>query len=295
MEVQLTAHQLALIAEYSEARAMLDMFNAAPPGFASGAGLRVTPFDSAIALTAKNIDMVLFNRVLGLGFYEKCSEQLISDLVEHFQAYGASHYGIQISPLFHTPELTGWLEEQGLTKAASWAKLLRDTREVEPIESELTVRRIDAKQAGLWAEVFCAAYAIPPLLVPMVQTLVGRPGWYHYLAFDHNEAIGTGAMYSQEGIGWLGLDSTLPTHRGRGAQNMIINKRIADGYKLGCHWLVSETNESTSEHPDSSYNNYIRQGFQRAYLRPSYEPRVNRSPHMLGGENERSEYDGIRP
>src|SRR6187549_2480418 len=100
MEVQLTAHQLALIVEYSEARAMLDMFNAAPAAFTSSAGLRVTPFDSAIALTAKHIDIVLFNRVLGLGFYEKWSEQLISDLVEHFRAYGAPHFGIQISPLF---------------------------------------------------------------------------------------------------------------------------------------------------------------------------------------------------
>lgn len=295
MQIQLTAHQLALIIEYGEARAMLDMFNAAPMAFTSSAGLRVTPFDSAIALTAKHIDMVLFNRVLGLGFYEKCSEQLISDLVQHLRAYGAPHFGIQISPLFHTPELTGWLGQQGLMKAAAWAKLFRDTTVPEPIDSSLTVRRIDARQAGLFAEVFCAAYALPPLLVPMVQTLVGRPGWYHYLAFDNNEAIGTGAMYSQEGIGWLGLDSTLSSHRGRGAQNMIINKRIMDGSKLGCHWLVTETNEGTSEHPDSSYNNYMRQGFHMAYSRPSYEPQVKRSPHMLGGDNERSEHDGIRP
>src|SRR5687768_2264320 len=203
MEVQLTAHQLALIIEYSEARAMLDMFNAAPFAFTSGAGLRVTSFDSAIALTAKNIDMVMFNRVLGLGFYEKFSEQLISDLVEHLRKYGAQHFGVQISPLFHTPELVGWLEQYGLIKATTWAKLFRNTTAAAPIETDLVARRIDARQAPLFAEVFCAGYAIPPQLVPMVQTLVGRPGWYHYLVFDNNEAIAAGAMYSQEGIGWL--------------------------------------------------------------------------------------------
>jgi hypothetical protein len=274
MQVQLTAQQLALIAEYGEARAMIDIFSAAPIAFTSQAGLRVTSFDSAVALTAKNIDMVLFNRVLGLGFYEKCSEQLVSDLVQHFRTYGASHFGIQISPLFNTPELTGWFEQQGLTKASGWAKLFRDTTASESIESEMVVKRIDARQAALFTEVFCTAYPVPPPLAPMVQGLVGRPGWYHYLVFDNNEAVATGAMYSQEGIGWLGLDSTLPSHRGRGAQNMIINKRIADGYKLGCHWLISETNDGSAENPDASYNNYLRQGFQLAYLRPSYEPHL---------------------
>lgn len=272
MQVQLTAHQLALIVEYGEARAMLDMFNAAPPAFTAQTGLRVTSFDSAIALTAKHIPMVLFNRVLGLGFYEKCSEQVIDDVVEHFRAHGAARFGIQISPLFNSPELTATLEKHGLAQDGTWSKMFRNAVVSEPIESEIVVKRIDARQAPLFAEVFSNAYSIPPALVPMVEVLVGRPGWYHYLAFDGNEAIAAGAMYSQEGIGWLGLDGTLPAHRGRGAQSMIIAKRITDGYKLGCHWLVADTNESTTEFPDFSYNNYLRQGFQVAYLRPSYEP-----------------------
>jgi len=47
-------------------------------------------------------------------------------------------------------------------------------------------------------------------------------------------------------------------------------RRIADGIKLGCRHLVSETGEETPEEPNPSYRNMLRTGFELVYARRNW-------------------------
>jgi hypothetical protein len=111
---------------------------------------------------------------------------------------------------------------------------------------------------------------MPDMLRPWLAAPVGRPGWRHYLAWASEVPVATGALFVKDQIGWLGVGSTLPSHRRRGAQGAIMAQRIRDGAELGCRWLITETGEDTPGRPNPSYHNMVRTGFTLAYQRSNY-------------------------
>jgi len=60
--------------------------------------------------------------------------------------------------------------------------------------------------------------------------LAGRKGWFLYLAMDGDMPVATGALYLSDAAGErfaeLNFGSTLPDHRGRGAQSALIARRV---------------------------------------------------------------------
>jgi hypothetical protein len=113
---------------------------------------------------------------------------------------------------------------------------------------------------------------MPAVLQPWIASMVGRAGWQHYLAWDGSRPVAAAALYVRDGAGWLGMASTLPAARRRGAQGALMAQRIEDGRALGCRWLVTETGEDTPARPNPSYRNMIRAGFALAYHRENVMP-----------------------
>jgi hypothetical protein len=113
-------------------------------------------------------------------------------------------------------------------------------------------------------------FGFPELANAWVASLVGKPGWHHYMAFDGDEPAAAAALFVHEGIGWCGFAATDTRFRKRGAQSALIARRINDACELGCQWLTTETAEDTPEKPNPSYHNMCRMGFETAYLRPNY-------------------------
>ncbi len=103
---------------------------------------------------------------------------------------------------------------------------------------------------------------------------MGRPGWRQWAAFDGaepvGERVGFGALFVSGGIGWIGLESTRPTHRGQGIQTALIATRLRAAAELGCRLISVETADDTPEKPNPSTHNLARMGFQVAYKRPNW-------------------------
>jgi hypothetical protein len=138
------------------------------------------------------------------------------------------------------------------------------------VATDLRIAAIGEQDAPAFASVACAAFGMPGHLRPWLEMGVGQAGWRHYLAFDGDRPVATGALFVRAGVGWLGLDSTLPEHRRRGAQGAIMAQRIRDAAALGCQWVITETGEDRAENPNPSFHNMIRTGFALAYQRPNY-------------------------
>src|SRR5262249_41872737 len=102
------------------------------------------------------------------------------------------------------------------------------------------------------------------------MNLVGREGWQHFVAYDGDTSAGTGALYIKNKIGWLGIAGTLASHRKRGAQGAIMAARIRAAAEAGCEWVITETGEDLPHHPNPSYHNMLRTGFNLAYQRANY-------------------------
>lgn len=265
----MNAYEISSMVELAEMSAYQEMFEAAPAQFAEGVGMKTRRFGSAIAFRAEKIPLILFNRVIGLGLWEEATEQTLDEIIEFYREIGNT-FAVQLSPVAQPAELVGWLEARGFKYSDNWAKMYRPAEAAPTIPTRLRLEKIGVEQAEDFARVTIAGFRMPPAMTPWTQSLVGRPNWQHYLAYDEETPVAGGALLVHNGVGWLGLGSTLPTHRKQGGQGSIMARRIQDAEALGCQWVVTETGEDVPENPNPSYHNMVRTGFQLAYQRPNY-------------------------
>jgi GNAT superfamily N-acetyltransferase len=208
----------------------------------------------------EKIDLLQFNRVIVSAPVERAA---LAEMIARFRAAGLKKFGVQIAPSL--VEARGWLPELGLVVGSRWAKLSRAAGAPPAVEPSLGIAEVEPRHAQLFGKLICDAYGVPAPLAPWNAALVGRPGWRAYLAWDAGTAVGAALTYINDGCAWLGVDATLPPHRGRGAESALIARRIADVVAAGAHTLVAETVEDSG-----SFRNYLKHGFQLAYLRENW-------------------------
>jgi hypothetical protein len=266
MRDALSAQALAELVEFGEAEAYADLFRAAP----SDLGLRVERIGTAVALLAPRFPIILLNRVIGLGVREPASLATLETLLALYQQAGIHTFALQVSPATQPPELVDWLQARHLHPRDNWAKVYRRPDTDIMVPTDLRIERIGPRDAAHFARVASTAFGMPDSLRPWLEQSVGRPGWRHYLAFDGELPVATGALFMQGATGWLGAGSTLPSHRRRGAQGALMAQRIRDAAGDGCVWVVTETGEDLPHQPNPSFHNMLRTGFVLAYRRPNY-------------------------
>jgi len=273
MTIPLTPQDAARLVEFTEAEAYVDLFRAAPVHL----GFQTLSVQSASVLVSPGLDIPLFNRVLGLGLLEPATEQSIDLILDQFHQHRVRNFFFQISLSSQPPALAAWLEARQLTPRDNWAKVYRPAHPPVTTPTDLRIGRISIEHAEEFARVGCTAFEMPDMLRPWLEAAVGRPGWHHFLAWDAALPVACAALYvTTHRVGWLGVAATLPSHRRRGAQGALMAQRIHLGAALGCEWLVTETGEDTPQHrferqhPNPSYHNMLRTGFQLPYQRPNY-------------------------
>jgi GNAT superfamily N-acetyltransferase len=140
------------------------------------------------------------------------------------------------------------------------------------IPTDYRIAVAETGDAKAFAEVATIGFGMPPQWRPWLAASVGRAGWRHYLAWKDSKPVACAALFVRGDAGWLGVATTVPAARGRGAQGALLARRIEDGLALGCRWFVTETGEETPERPNPSFRNMIRAGFKVAYHRQNYMP-----------------------
>lgn len=266
---RLTPPQIAEIVEMVGAHSMEEMVNAMAPDAAARYGVRGERVGSAVVQVATQVDFPFFNRVVGLGLREPVTEAAL-DAVAGLYRGANVRFMVQVSPEALSGGLHARLEARGWPRKDNWAQMIRDVEPPPEIPTDLRIERIGPEHADAFADIVCSAFEVPREYGAFVRGLVGRAGWYPYGAFDDDTLVATGALLVRDEVGYLAFGATLETHRRRGAQGAIMARRIREAADLGCRWLVTETGEDTSEHPNPSYHNMLRTGFELAYLRPNY-------------------------
>jgi GNAT superfamily N-acetyltransferase len=152
------------------------------------------------------------------------------------------------------------LEEQlralGYEPGDSWMKFRRGDG---PAPNAATTLRIEQTTS---ADAFSIASGTPPEL----SGFVGDPGWLHFIAWDGDEPVASGALYADGEDAWVGVGATREEWRGRGAQSALLAARIEAGRRLRVRRFATETGEEQQP----SYRNILRAGFHEAYQRPNW-------------------------
>lgn len=267
---ELTPHEIASLVELGEARAWMDYFACAPAAFAAACRVVVKHVGSACVTMIPQLDMRFFNRINLLGVNEPATESQVAEGIELVECAGCTNYMVQLSPLAQPPELVGWLAARGLRKANNWAKMYRGNEPALGAHTDLRIQPIGREYTDAFGEIALTAFEMPLELRPHMACVIGKPGWYHYMAFDGRHPVAGAAMYVLNDVAWLGFGCTLEAYRGRGAQSALFACRIEDGLGHGVRWFVTETGEDRPEQPNPSYRNMLRAGFKLAYMRPNY-------------------------
>lgn len=263
---------VAAACERADRDAWLDFCRAAPSEVAAACGVAVAEIGTAVAGQAALVDVLAFNRVVGLGIDTPAEPAHVDAAIQFYTAAAVPRWFVQVGAAAQPADLAARLAARGLRHYNNWVKLYRATRapmRPTPVPGP-RVQQIGPADAQTAAEIMCRAFGFPEIVVPWAAAVVGRPGWRHYLAYQEHRAVGTAALFVTGDVGWLGFAGTAAEARGRGAQSELIVRRMVDAAALGCEWLVVETAEEREDRPVPSLHNLVRLGFELAYLRPNY-------------------------
>lgn len=259
-----------------EGEAWLDMFAAAPGAYVRQFGLKFARLGACMALADPNIPITEFNRALCLGLRDPATEAELDRAITWLKKNASPSWAIQIPPPALPEAIGHWMETRGLAKSGNgWAKHHRGTNAVRQASrtSSFEVRLADEQDAEEFGHIAHAGFGLPQSTVPWFTTLVGRPKWKIFLAYDGDDPIACGALFLDGKWGWLGIDTTLPGYRGRGAQTALIARRLEAGIAAGATGFTAETGQPAAgeEHKYPSYRNYRAAGFDLAYVRTNYK------------------------
>ncbi|HZW55768.1 MAG TPA: hypothetical protein VFF30_05715 [Nitrososphaerales archaeon] len=271
---KLTPH----IAEMIEAQAYIDWINSAPEELFTGFRAYTGKIGASTPIfTIPRVDWYTPNRVMGFGLFEPATGGMLDEIISLCKSRTPYRFFVPLCPET-TPGnnvIRAWLGENGFRPYKPWVKLYRDSKPLskndrEP-QCEFEIKRIDHRHAREFAETVIAGFGYPRAFEPWLELQVGLQGWSQYLAFEGDWPVASGALFVKHGIGYLGLGSTLPSHRRKGAQEAIMRRRVHDGISSGqCKWFVTETHMETQTEPNPSYHNMLRTGFELAYVRENY-------------------------
>ncbi|MCK6620814.1 MAG: hypothetical protein HUU32_10670 [Calditrichaceae bacterium] len=256
--------------EQQESAYWRDYYRDVPERVAKRLGVSLLDTGTASAGAVAGIDVLAFNRALGLGMEQPATESDVDGIIAFFRDAGARRFFVQLSPHAQPRNLPEILQAKGFRYYNNWVKLFRRIEPLPAAETQLSIARIGRERADIFAEIIVRAFGWPEALKPLIALPVGRPGWQHYLAYEGEKPAACAALFTQEEYAALAFAAALPEYRGRGAQSALIARRFRDAAAAGCRWMITETAEEAPGRPVASYRNMLRQGFEVAYRRANY-------------------------
>jgi GNAT superfamily N-acetyltransferase len=211
-----------------------------------------------------------FNQVHGLGLATPATQTMVDTILA---SYRTAHipFIVNLSPHALALQLPQWLQQHNLVQQHWLAQCYRSIQS-PPAREPTTlfdIQRIDSTNAMRFVQI--AAIGLPPALHPWIAALVGRAGWYHYLAYRDGVVVAGAALFIQDGVGYLTWAGTQAAARNQGAQTALIAHRLQEASERGCRLVVAETFEATQEQPSVSCRNLMRAGFHIAHYNALYE------------------------
>lgn len=209
-------------------------------------------------------------QAVSVGMDGPVSDEDLDAITSFFHSRGTSAH-LEVCPMAH-PTLIEALGRK-CYRVSEFANVL--VRSLDgPISTEVPslafeIRRARPEERNLWAETVAHGFAddIPVTddLISVLSTFADRPGAQLWLAEFEGRVAGGGALAASEGLAALCGASTLPEHRHKGIQSVLMAIRLAEALRLGCRMSYTIAVPGSSSH-----RNAERQGFRVAYTRVKF-------------------------
>jgi len=256
--------------ENIEFEAQIDLYRAAPHDVRATYAVDMSRVGPATCLGSRNLEpTAILRRAVGVGVARPISAHELDDVVVHMSAR-ALRYALPVAPHAQPSTLRAWPERRAFTRGYAWMKFRRATNGMPRASSALEIRVVGRELGGEFGQTVAEGFGLPPPTANWIGALPGRASWVCVMAFDGNTPVAAGAAYVSGDYAWLGFGATLTTHRRRGAQTALLERRLREAASRGARVAVTETGELLPDKPSNSYRNILRAGFEEVYLRQNY-------------------------
>jgi hypothetical protein len=183
------------------------------------------------------------------------------------RAGGATVLGIDAPPALAARLPEAELTDLGFVGDYQECIWVREIDAGETFVADSRVSRVTPDERDTFARVLNAGYEVAEDSVrgTIFASTIGQPGWYHYLVDYDGEPGSASVLYVTRGVAQLFVATTMPAYRGRGGQQALIQRRLADGQAAGCDLATSQTVID-----NASPRNMARHGFEQLHLRWIY-------------------------
>jgi GNAT superfamily N-acetyltransferase len=226
----------------------------------------------AAMLGTNRFDILAFNRVVGLGIGEvQFSAAQMEEIKVFYRDQGVPRFFVQVPPSERSGSVGDLLEDSGGRHYNDWVKLVRPAdAPLRKAVSGLEVLPFGPERASEYARLMELGFGWPEGAGRFFANVVGRPGYRHYFALHRGVLVAAAALYTDGELAAMAGAATLPEFRNQGAQNLLLEVRLAAARQSGCRWMVAETARELPGKPVPSFRNMLRNGFRVAYYRPNY-------------------------
>lgn len=261
-------------AEEIESLALQDLHACVTPELRAELGIKGEQIGGGFVSVASSLpaSAIVINRTIGLGLSAPETEATVRRVVEEYTEPGVTRFFVHLCPESQPTSLAGMLEARGLQKARGWQKFSRGRDPVPSPRTDLRVKLIDVQHAASSAKIVCDGFDLGDEAQPWLALLPTRERWRVFVAFDGDQAAGTGALFIDGDTAWTDFGATAPAFRKRGAQSALLAARVQFALDNGCKQIFTCTGEDVPGDPQHSYANIMRCGFKETYLRANYAP-----------------------
>ncbi len=215
---------------------------------------------------------IVVNRTIGLGLHQPADAATLDELIATYAAAGVRRYFVHLHPEAQPADLDVLLAARGLVPARAWVKFERGREAPPDVATGLDVREAGPADAAALGRIAADAFDLGPQGEGILAALIGRPNWRVFMTSHDGAAAGCGALYVEDGIGWLDWGATAPAFRGWSGQSALLRRRIEAALDLGCRTMATCTGEEVPGDPQISWHNIIKMGFTPAYTRRNLAP-----------------------
>lgn len=293
--------------ESVEIAARRRFFDAAPVAF--GCSVSALPGIPATLLSVLAMPSPTMNRVIGLPGGQPLTPERHAQIRRFFRERGIPRFWIHAWDTPADAVLRASLQALGCRPAGAWAKFEGDLSAsahlaaspriatpttptatpppppmpmprppptptptpTQQVAAPLALRRATADEYGLAGQILCDSFGMPPVLVPWMAGLAGRPEWQVYFACGADGVpIATGTLLIDGDQAWLGMGATLPAAQRQGSQQALLAIRLAAAKEAGCITVSVEAEAAAPGESRPSLNNIRRAGLREVGIRWNY-------------------------
>lgn len=270
MEIWQTAINRGVESEAIEAAALASLHAQATPALRDELGLVWHQRDGARLSMAVRLppSAIVINRAFGVR------SETLGSVAAEYRALGTQRYFLH--PAISADDLSTAAAEAGMVPARAWQKFERESGAALPPKAAVVIRQVvaDTEAAGIAARIVCAAFDLGPQAEPWLARLGHDPRWTIFLAEIDGKPAGTGALFTEGGIGWIDWDATDPAFRCRGVQGALMAHRLQLADARGMTRVHTCTGVPVAGDPQHSFHNILRNGFEATSARSNWQPRA---------------------